>query len=601
MTPAMQSTSLSDIMHMPTGPTIKQSSIVYKAGHLLGLPQEIRCRIYEAARDNINSQIEVEIVASKLSQYPSTGFEGLRLVNRQLYHEVPRILGTSVVLQRSINIFLNTPIESHSTWDNFRSIYVEVPHRGEHRRDVEIFGRLAHALKQVAYQLQDLRLYGVGLDAHDTPTSSQTKACGKFDNSMSTYQKALPTSGQNWMLRLPLINAIQLLVNLRTLVLDNLNMPLLQAHVLKNKPDLESLYMCMDHRTTLHSEYLMDRRTKLMVGNLMWGVTQPCQLKQLEISMNSTMHVGHTIGLSLESLERLTIIVPDQSKQSATQKQSNWIGDLARIFQSVLRYAKKLRTLKICIHAALYENDTWSGEFIGAFKMYMPEIMLLQVVELHLQPRSCWVAQEFMEALPTSVERFYAPEIFFNCDFKAMLTMLASKTGLDPDGYDHTKSRIIGEDLMRRDSTIFPISKLRFMGYEYAVERAPIPHQRQKDHAIELLKLNAKLLDRHRNRHLAICGGCHIPLDSKEPASADEYNAAVMAARMIQLDRHMFDDIPELHVFATEHQYFGKEHEAEEIFYKEAVARAEDLQPLTYPAFEDVSNDFKHSNHWISE
>jgi len=50
---------------------------------------------------------------------------------------------------------------------------------------------------------------------------------------------------------------------------------------------------------------------------LVWGVTQPCQLKQLEISMNSTMHVGHTIGLSLESLERLTIIVPDQSKQLA--------------------------------------------------------------------------------------------------------------------------------------------------------------------------------------------------------------------------------------------------------------------------------------------
>lgn len=595
----MQQTSLSNSINMQIGLQIKQieigySSITYEAAHFLGVPQEIRNRIYEAARDDINSRAGL---VSKLSQYQSTGFEGLHQVSRQLYHEVPQVLGTSIVLHRSINSFLQMPIQSHSIWDNFRSLYVEIPHHS----DAEVFNRLAHALKQVARELQDLRLYGVGLDAHGTPTSSQTKACGKFDNSLLPYQRNLATSGQDWVLRLPLINAIQYLVNLRTLVLDNLNVPVLEAHVLKNKCRLESLYICMDHRTTLHFEYLVDKTAKKMVGNLIWGVSQSRQLKELEISMNSTINVGRILCLSLNTLEKLTIIVPDQSKQSASQRQNNWIGDLAKIFQDILQCSQKLHTLKLCIHAALYENDTWSGQLIGAFKMHMPGMLSLQTVELHIQPRSCWIAQEFLEALPASVERFYAPEIFFNGDFKAMLTMLALKAELDPEGYDHTEHRMIGEDPMRRDSTIFPISELCFLGYEYALERAPIFYEMQHDYAIALLKMNAKLLDRRRNRHLAKFRGWHIPLDSKEPASREEYNGAVTVARAIQLDGPMFDDIPELHVFATEDEYFGKEDEAEGVFYREAVAHADDLPPLTYPAFEDVSDDFKHSNHWVSE
>lgn len=591
-----EQTSLSTSITMPLHRQEKSigighSVITYKEAHFLGVPQEIRNRIYEAVRDKINST-----VVSNLSQQPFTGFEGLWQGSRQLYHEVPQCLGTFMIPHNMLHSFLYKPIQSHNVWDSFRSLYVEIPHNS----DGEVFSRLAYALKQVARELQDLRLYGVGKDAHGVPTSSQTKACGKFDNSLLPYQRKLASSGQGWKVRLPLINSLQYLINLRTLVLDNLNIPLREAHVLKNKPRLESLFIYMDHRTTLHSDYRFDRDAQRMIGNLMWGTKELVQVKELQISMNSAFEILRIFELTEKTIEKLTIIVPDQSKQSACQGQTNWVMELAEIFLYMLR-TSKLHTLKVCIHGAVYENDFRFGRLIGAFKLYMPLMSTLRNLELHIQARSSWLAKDFFDYLPPSLERIYVPEIFFTGNFKSMLRIVAGKTEVSLEEYDHTHHRMIGEDLARSDYISFARSKLCFVGYEYEISPMPMAYEIQGKDVYTLLKINAILLDRHRNRHLADLHGDHIPLDFKEPASSKEYIAAVIAARAARLQAPMFDEIPELHVFVTKDDYFGKENEAQEIFYREAVAYAGDLPPLTYPAVEEVSDDFRHSNHWISE
>lgn len=211
--------SLSGSVNMATRDSFKKSDgfKTRTESYFLNIPREVRDRIYEAIRNDINSQGHIQ-----LSQRPSTGFEGLWHVNRLIYHEVPQVLGTFAVPHKMVKTFLNRPITSHSAWNNFRFLYIEVPHNS----DADTFRRLSHALKQVSHELRDLRLYGVGNDAHGRYTSSQTKACGKFDNSLFPRQANLAVSGQNWQLKLPLINAMQHLVGLRTLVLDNLNVPL---------------------------------------------------------------------------------------------------------------------------------------------------------------------------------------------------------------------------------------------------------------------------------------------------------------------------------------------------------------------------------------
>lgn len=591
---------LSDTVEMAPEESVKILSEpeIQTKPSLLTIPQELRDRIYEAVRDDITSQ-----GPPKLSQRPSTGFEGLYQVNRQLYYEVPRVLGTSIVPHKAVQTFLNRPISSHSAWDNFRALYIELPHNS----DAETFHRLGYALKQLAYELRDLRIYGVGKDAHGKQTSSQTKACGKFDNSILPDQDNLAVSGQNWMFRLPLINAIQHLTRLRTLVLDNLNTPLLMAHTVAHKPHLESLYICTDHRSTLHREYFTNVVARRILGNLLWPVHEPLtNIKELHLTLNGTSNGPGIIFLSEETLEKLTLIVPDQSKQSACLPQSHWIVDLARILSRLSRLTR-LHTLKICVHEAIYEDSYEVGEMIGAFKQNIPHVTALRNLELHMNIQSPFAAKEFIEALPPSLERLYLPEIFFNgCydgEFEELLTSMTSLTKVDciDLNYDNDH-QMIGEDLTRNDRIHFPRSALCFIGYEYQVNRSPEMDRTQEKDANTLLRLNAALLDRKRNKHLAHLKGSRIPpLHRKVKVSPEEFNAAVTAANAAKMEAPMFDEIPEQHAFATNNRYFGNEKQAEEVFHWEPVARVEDLPPLIFPVFEDVSDDFKHSNHWISE
>lgn len=561
--------------------------------YFLNIPREVRDRIYETIRNDINSQGHTQ-----LSQRPSTGFEGLWHVNRLIYHEVPQVLGTFAVPHKMVKTFLNRPITSHSAWNNFKFLYIEVPHNS----DADTFRRLSHALKQVSYELRDLRLYGVGNDAHGRYTSSQTKACGKFDNSLFPRRANLAVSGQNWQLKLPLINAIQHLVGLRTLVLDNLNVPLLMAHTVAHKPHLQSLHIGTDHRTTLHSDYFTNLDAKRILGSLLFPLKEPLMgVKELHLTMNGSFHVGSIICLAAATLENLTVIVPDRSKQSACQPQQSWIEELA-VIVNVLPLAKQLHTVKICVHEAISENSTADGRLIWEVKQSMPQLLKLRKLELHMNPRSFWVAQEFVDCLPPSLERLYLPEIFFNgCrqeEFEAMLQMMAGVTKITSTDLDYNSHQLIGEGRSRNDYIGFSRSSLCFIGYEYQVN---LRNTFQEKDANTLLRLNAKLLDRHRNQHLADLKGGYIPLQhSKVSVSSEVYYAEVIAECAARLEAPMFDEIPEQHVFAADHEYFGNEKEAQEVFYWEPVACVGDLPPFTYPAFEDVPDDFKHSNHWIS-
>ncbi|KAK5063071.1 hypothetical protein LTR84_005147 [Exophiala bonariae] len=564
---------------------------------LLTIPQEIRDRIYEAVREDIASQDP-----PKLSQRPSTGFEGLRQVNRQLYHEVPRVLGTPIVPQKAVQAFLNRPISSHSAWDNFRALYIEVPHNS----DAETFQRLGYALKQVSYELHDLRIYGVGKDAHGKHTSSQTKACGKLDTFVLPHQANLAVSGQKWRLKLPLINAIQHLTRLRTLVVDNLNAPLLMAHTVAHKPYLESLCISTDHRSTLHRDYSTDVTAMRMLGSLLSPVHEPLlNMKELHLTLNGTDHVLSIICLSEGTLEKLTVIVPDRSKQSACRRQSNWILDLARIL-SRLSNLVRLHTLKICLHEAIYENSWEVGEMIGAFRQNLHLALALRNLELHMNLESPLIAPDIIYALPSSLERIYLSDTFFSGCRTALIQLnelVANQARITCfDLKDDRHHQLIGEDLTRNDRFEFSRSALCFIGYEYSTNWEPGARREQEEQENNLLRLNGALLDRKRNKHLICLKGSRIPpFHNKVKASREEFDAAVTAAMAAKLDAPMFDEIPEQHVFATEHKYFGNEETAEEVFHWEQVARVEDLPPFTYPTFEDVSDDFNHANHWISE
>lgn len=572
----------------PQTANITQSSLCYDSPHLLGLPKEVRDRIYRFITLDTTHQ------PRPFLGQPTCAYKSLGQVCRQLYHEVSQALPLFIVPHNQIETLTNKPLARNSSWEGFKSLYIQL----RHDNDTDIYGRLSYALTELAPYLQDLRIYGVGKDGFGVPTSSQRPACGKFDNSLMPHAGNLSIAGQAWRFKLPLLQTFLRLFNLRTMVLDNLNVPLLKAHVLKNKPYLEKLIISTDHRTTIHNAYQTAPLVQNMIGSLATQPNQSYQLRELTVAFNGLLHVGSTVSMTVKSLESLTLIVPDQSRQTPSQPQLSWALQLAKII-SILPDGENLQELRICFHKPIHENAYDLATLINSFKTYVPNLDSLKSLEVHFDIQSPWAPQEFFDALPMNLERFYIYEHFALGDYPAVESMIGYKTSIATVNYFFRHGTLVGEDMSRTDAITFSGNQLSFVGYEYKVQQQQLAQELQADEIMCLVKINGRLLDRLRNNHLAKWNGGHIPWRAREDCMDHAPQAAGLLAKASQLDAPMFDEIPEQHVFATEHEYFGNEGEAEKVFHREVAVPIDALPPVTYPVVVDVPDKCEHSNHWI--
>ena len=544
--------------------------------HLLGAPVEIINKILEVIRTDIDSNS-----GQVLAVNPTTGYEGVPLICRQLYHETVRGWLLSIFPHNRLSL-LYAPKLRTSQYVNFKHLTLELPHNSK----INVFVETALMLEKVADQLEELKIFGTGPDRFGVKTSSNIGTCGKID--AVTPAERLVAYGQECERRIFIINKIQFLSKLRVLVLDNLNLPLLPAQVLKNKPYLERAHIGADPRSMLHPAYFT-RNNSFGLYNLVFPPKENPPVKELSIIANSALSAYSILAQVTKTLEILDWVIPDVSLQNSKMN-LDFLLEAAQAIRKARLESRNLHTYRLCCHGAIYENCHQYGTFIGAFNDCIPNFPKLKTVEVHILSKSPWIAQEFIGALPTSIKRFYCSDTLIQNNVRE-LTKLIGKCSNTPVEWSFPDTYIVGVDLNRNDFIPFSANNLGFVGYEYDVASKNMLKQQEVD-VMEFIKLNGRLLDKERNKHLAKHRGRYIPYPDVwdfDPAKASTSEA--VQADLFVKDIGLKDD----------HDYFGAEHVAEQIFHAEPVTKVNERALATYPAVVDVEDPCKVSNHWLSK
>ncbi|EXJ70251.1 uncharacterized protein A1O5_06319 [Cladophialophora psammophila CBS 110553] len=560
--------------------TVQPSTVEYPKNHFLGIPQELRDAIVAFL---IHSQ-------HAIGARPSTGCEIFHFVCRQTYHESCRCRNsqaTVLVPANRAKEFLMTTLNINTIKSNVskrvKTLFLEIPHNSHSN----VFLQMAEVLRR-STQLEELHLFGVGVDGYGVKTSSTTHPCGKHDISIVPWVRRLAIDGQQYQRRLALVNSIPWLAKLRVLVLDNLNLPLLQAHVLKNKPRLQKLYIAADPRTVLHGEYINICQA---VGNLIFPVhEQAPPVRELRVDSNSIFSTSRVTIKMATTLESLELVIPDMEFQVHTNK-INFYQEATFLLHG-LHIAKRLRKLKVCVHGTLSEESYHYANFMGALKDCVSRMESLQVIELHLHSQSPWFAREFIIAVPRSVTRLFLTDLFISRDVVDLSAFIGEKTKTPlQDSIETKEAYAIGEDLQRKDYIQFSDNQLAFVGYEYDVFLGRSAAKQTKD-MFKFLKLNGRMLDKERNRHLAPLKGKHIPF---KQSGVREYSMTAKAAWKAKVTKYSKELV---NCGLDDNEYFGMEDVAEALFEDEPVAKG---GRYSYPAVYEVEPEFKFSNHWLSK
>jgi hypothetical protein len=492
---------------------------------LLGLPQEIRCQTWGYVIEDIEHFRTVY-----WQDKPRTPYDTIPFVCRQLYHEIDDYLWRSIVPSNHLTSFWKQPY-SELKLLSLNTLSLEMPFN----MGLNDFMDLGTAIRFLKPTLQNLQLFFTGCDAYGTRVFLH--GCGnRLANATSRDQK-LPQDGQGFDDRYPIFNALDVLVNLRTLVVSNPNLPLMQQQLFRNKPLLEKMCIISDPRSTLHIPW---NRKNCGTGHLLPVSENFPPIKELYLGANSVLGCAQVPGKLSPTLEKLTWIVPNLARQAGSMV-LDWHDDTGVILMNLRSNSKRLHTLRICIEGSTYEGHAAYGTLIGAFKLHVPYLTRLKNLELHLWSKSPYMAEEFIYALPTSLERFYTSDRFVpTCNLVKHIKDLHFtgsdiNTGElhvfdlanDDGGYSWPN---VVEELRRTDVLLLGMGRLGFVGHEWddtldgrsrMIEATDEPlcakstntrrslqayndysTTSSRDGSISLLRLNGRLLDKERNSHL---------------------------------------------------------------------------------------------------
>ncbi|EXJ64443.1 hypothetical protein A1O7_00779 [Cladophialophora yegresii CBS 114405] len=569
---------------MPQVAGVQPSNVSYPTNHLLGVPQEVRDAILELLSPPQG------IAGTR----PAVGYENYQLACRQTFHETSRRWNSQPVVlvpanraSEFIHRTLDVSVLHSNAYHNVKSLFLEI----RHDAPSGVFSQMAQVLR-LSTQLEELHLFGVGSDGYGKRTSSVAHSCGKHDMSIVPLKSKLQIDGQHYRRRLTLVNGIPWLQHLKVLVLDNLNMPLLQAHVLMNKRQLEKLYISADPRSALHREYPFC--PGLGLGNLVWPVHGDMPpVKELRVDANAILDASQIALKVAKTLESLDWTIPDAAFQFHPN-QFSFYSQATLLLTRLPIDASQLRELRVCVHGPVSEDHYQYGNFMGSFKDCVSRMRSLELVELHMHSKSPWFANEFVEALSPSVTRLYLTDLCVHSKIRLLGDSVGAKVAIDLKHLEEVdKADAIGEDLTRQDYIPFSRSKLGFVGYEYDLNLDVRAAAKQGKDMSVFLKLNGRLLDRERNHHLASLQGTFIP---PKEGSVGEYREDIdpATAGLVEKNRKELTGC----ILNNHHEYFGSEDVAEVVFRHEPVAKG---GHYSYPVIEEVENVFKCSNHWLSK
>lgn len=524
-------------------------AVVYGRLHLLGLPIEVRLAIWRAIH------YDVVLGSEELwFHHPSTAWDGLQLTCKQISIEIAHFWPCMIVPQARVDrVFAQ--VLSIELIANFRRLSLELPFN----MGREFYESLAFALRGLESVLEDLRLFFVGKDKFNV--KSFVQGCGSRDSSSETSSTKLVIDGQREEERKALFFVLFFLIRLRSLVISNANYPLLQSMIIKHKPQLEYLHISTDPRSCLHTKHDLENKQQLILP----PKSHYPPIKVLHISTNAAVTALQVAVKVSRTIEELNWIMTDVAHQFFRW---HWLEQTVMLVDNLGMYAHELRTLRMCLHAPLYEAHHSEGTLIGGLKQHLPCLTSLETLELHIHAKTGFSGEEIIFAIPDSVKRLYISDKLISAQkLERLITQryLWSKTKVpeefNPTGwtiqtleindnggwpvgsransqttrgfpqtvrnyrgprkgyYTNRKGKrvyvrygeIIGETRNRIDHIPFRHGKLGFIGYEYQAHAEGCECGKCDEVKLILLRLNGRLLDRERNNHLArFDGGLQI-------------------------------------------------------------------------------------------
>lgn len=539
----------------PHRTSIGKPTVTYGRLHLLGLPREIRLGVWRAIH------YDVLLGSEELwFQHPSTAWDALPLTCRQIYIETADFWPCTILPQAKVDKAF-TQVLSIELFANFRRLSLEL----NFNKGRDFFERLALSLSGLAQVLEDLRLFFTGNDKFNVKIF--VHGCGLPGPGRRTSPSRLTIEGQHQHELKPIFFVLYFLERLRTLVIKNANYPLLQSMIIKHKLQLEYLHISTDPRSILHTEHDLEGKQQLVVS--------PREnfppVKVLHISVNAALTALQVAAKVSRTLEEVNWTLPDISCQWHA---TNWLEQTTVMLDHFGTYASKLRIMRICLHAQLYEANVSEAALIGGLKTHLPRLASLETLELHIHSKADFSGREIIFAIPDSLKRLYVSDTLISPEqLEELITkrylrntkierggvserwtsdtwivsdnegkpVPSEKAGFVPGNVQTNKNNrkghwrkcgresafvcrdeIIGELRTRTDYIPYRHGKLGFIGYEYGGHREECGCGHCDNARLTMLRLNGRLLDREHNNHLGCFdGGLQISPRIHEYAAAN--------------------------------------------------------------------------------
>ena len=592
---------------IPRPAIVSKHSIKYQSHHLLSLPYEVRERVWRLIFQTIAQSPIYE-----LSLKPYTSYDGLSLTCRQINLETSNLWPLLFVTSNRVGKFLSQPV-SKFNFIMMQRLSLELPFN----LDRNLMTKLAQVLADASTgsRLQDLQIFFIGADAYGTTT--YVHGCGMVMATSDSFKRKLPIDGQIAEDRVRLLLALKNLGALRSLVLENCQLPLFEQAILANKPKLERLHISTDPRTTLHRQLIVaNPRLHFPLVRIFPPV------KELDISANAINAAAAVITGMAPTLQKLSWIIPDPSRQVGSCGRT-WFSDTYMLLQNLQMRAPNLHTLRICTEGTIYEGGDQYGHLIGAFHVFLPSQRSLKSFEFHATSRSQWFGGEVIEALPNTLSRAYLSDNLMPVSDlvrKIKERYLSVGSGEESENAAFDARVIIDNKHHRLVQDSYTKGNLSFVTFEYSD-----PEQDR-----HLLKLNGRLLDRERNSHLASHAGTRClnlglmaygrPMDDhrffyvgnkaktdiqnrQDGVRINAYGHTAEPAWIVAMQDIKASSNSDTAFSLTPHPYFGDETEAEHLFLDEMAAPAEEVlaRKLSYPGIVEIDGVNHGYYHWMSD
>lgn len=371
---------------------------------VLDLPREIRDRIYYFLVQDA-TQLRLRAWTSN----PTTPYNGLLLVCKQLYNETSNTIFAGHVTQYRTDRLTTLPATSSAFLD-VRSVNMEIASGLE----TTTLRGIADSLQAIQLCLQELRI--VFLSNEAGLGSTGYIACGKSANDASLMPCTKLALDPAFVLRqLIILRPLIVLRQLRTLIVENADTPLVPAMICKDKSHLVGLSVVSSPQALMHNYSVLGLSPRQLTGLMVGSVPFP-NIRVLELSANAVVPAMDILSGAMSALEHLSWRVPSSDfqdrKSTRFRPKLTFYNQTGQIIRALATWNEGLKVLRLCVDLPCGSDHSLPrsiavGDLEGEIGAYLPRLKSLEYLEIHHACGRGFFRDELVSRLPKRLKRLY--------------------------------------------------------------------------------------------------------------------------------------------------------------------------------------------------